>query len=131
MKNVFLILLLALTTSFVRAEDSPKPITADTAAKMINAQVVVEMEVKSASLRQDVCFLNSNENHRDMANFTIFIGREVLAKFKEAKVEDPAAHFKGKVIRVKGKVTLYREKPQITLNKTDEIEIVEKKNKKE
>src|SRR5688572_29007670 len=93
------------------AEDPPKTVTAEEAAKKVNEKVVVEMQVKSAMLREDTCFLNSHESFRDPKNFTIFIGRDALAKFKEAKIEDPATHFKGKTVKVKGKVSLFREKP--------------------
>src|SRR5262245_60260003 len=104
-----------------------KPLTPEDAAKKVGEKVTVEMTVKSANLGQGVCFLNSQEDSKDAKNFTVFLGRDALAKFKEAKIEDPAAHFKGKTVRVKGKVTLYREKPQIALDGPDQIEVVEKK----
>ena len=42
-------------------------------------------------------------------------------------IDDPAAHYKGKTIQVKGKVKLYRERPEIAVSGPDQIEIVEKK----
>ena len=57
----------------------------------------------------------------------VFIDKEALAKFKEAKFEDPAAHFKGKTVQVKGKVTLYRDRPEIKVGGPEAIKIVEKK----
>ena len=109
------------------AEDQPKPIGPADAAKKVNEEVTLQMEVKSAALREGVCFLNSEENFRDAKNFTVFIDKAALAKFKEAKVEDPAAHFKGKTVQVKGKVTLYRDRPEIKVNGPDAIGVVEKK----
>jgi DNA/RNA endonuclease YhcR with UshA esterase domain len=85
------------------------------------------MEVKSAALRSGVCFLNSEEDYQDAKNFTVFLDKEALQKFKEAKVDDPAAQFKGKTVQVKGKVKLYRDRPEIALSGPDQIEIVDKK----
>jgi DNA/RNA endonuclease YhcR with UshA esterase domain len=85
------------------------------------------MEVKSAALREGVCFLNSEEDFKDASNFTVFIDKEVLARFKEAKIEDPSAHFKGQTVQVKGKVTLYRDRPQLKVSGPEAIKVVEKK----
>jgi DNA/RNA endonuclease YhcR with UshA esterase domain len=109
------------------AEDHPKPISTAEAAKKVNEEVTVEMKVKSAALREGVCFLNSEEDYKDDKNFTIFIDKDTLAKFKDAKIEDPAAHFKGKTVQVKGKVALYRDRPEIKVSGPDAIKIVDKK----
>ena len=116
-----------LSMPLVLAEDKPKPLGPAEAAKKVNEEVTLQMEVKSATLRENVCFLNSEEDFKDAKNFTVFIDKEALAKFKEAKIEDPAAHFKGKTVQVKGKVTLYRERPEIKLSGPDAIKVVEKK----
>jgi DNA/RNA endonuclease YhcR with UshA esterase domain len=110
-----------------RADDQPKPLSPAEAAKKVNEEVTLQMEVKSATLRNDVCFLNSEADFKDAKNFTVFIGKKALAKFKEAKIDDPAAHFKGKTVQVKGKVTLYRDHPEIQLSGPDDIQVVEKK----
>jgi DNA/RNA endonuclease YhcR with UshA esterase domain len=111
----------------VWAEDKPGPLGPTEAAKKVNEEVTVQMEVKSATLRQGVCFLNSEADFKDAKNFTLFIGKEALAKFKQTKIEDPAAHFKGKTVLVKGKVTLYRDRPEISVSGPDAIQVVEKK----
>jgi DNA/RNA endonuclease YhcR with UshA esterase domain len=121
------VLACALWLSPAPADDVVKPLTPAEAAKKVNEEVTLQMEVKSATVRNGVCFLNSEEDFKDEKNFTLFIDKEVLAKFKEAKVEDPAAHFKGKTVQVKGKVMLYRERPEIKLSGPDAIKLVEKK----
>ena len=127
MRIHFLALLLVLSPfAFVFGADDPEPITPEEAAKKVNESVVMKIEVKSATLRNDVCFLNSEADFKSSKNFTVFLGRDALAKFKAAKIEDPAAHFKGKTIKVTGKVTLHKEKPQIDVDKPDQIEVVEK-----
>jgi DNA/RNA endonuclease YhcR with UshA esterase domain len=85
------------------------------------------MEVKSAALQDAVCFLNSEEDFKGPKNFTVFIDKRALAKFKEAKIENPAAYFKGKTVQVKGKVTLYRDRPEIKVSSPDAIKVVETK----
>jgi DNA/RNA endonuclease YhcR with UshA esterase domain len=124
---MFAILGAFLWHSFALAEDQAKPIGPAEAAKKVDEEVTLQMEVKSAALREGVCFLNSEEDFKDAKNFTVFLDKESLAKFKEAKIEDPAAHFKGKTVQVKGKVTLYRDRPQIKLSGPDAIKVIEKK----
>ncbi len=117
---------LLLLVCQVRAEDPPKVITVAEAIQKVNEDVRLEMKVNSASLRNEMCFLNSEQNFKDEKNFTVFISREVLPKFKEKMIDDPAAHFQGKTVQVRGKVTLYKERPQIALTGPDAIKIVEK-----
>jgi len=119
------LVLLPLSAPATLAQD--KPLSPEEAAKKVGERVTVEMVVKSATLQESVCFLNSQEDFKDKNNFTVFLGRDALKKFKEAKIDDPAAHFKGKTVRVTSKVTLYREKPPIALDGPDQIQVVEKK----
>jgi DNA/RNA endonuclease YhcR with UshA esterase domain len=116
----FAVLVLLPWVSLARADDAPKPIGPAEAAKKVGEQVTLRMAVKSATLRSGVCFLNSEEDFKDAKNFTIFFD-------KEAKIDDPATHYKGKTIQVKGKVKLYRERPEIAVSGPDQIEIVDKK----
>jgi DNA/RNA endonuclease YhcR with UshA esterase domain len=121
------LLLVLVLSPFVAADDTAKPLSPEEAAKHLNEKVTVKMEVKAANLREGVCFLNSQEDFKDAKNFTVFISKEALPKFREAKIDDPAAHFKGKTILVTGKVTLYREKPQIAVEGPDQIKVEEMK----
>jgi DNA/RNA endonuclease YhcR with UshA esterase domain len=115
-----------LWLSLATADEQPKPIGPAEAAKKVNEEVTLQMEVKSAAAREGVCFLNSEENFKDTKNFTVFIDKDALVKFKEAKIEDPAAHFKGKTVEVKGKVILYHDRPEIKVSGPDAIKVVEK-----
>lgn len=117
------LLILATTTA-----DDAKPLTPVEAAKKLNEEVTLVMEVKSSSNRDGIVFLNSESDFKDVKNFTVFLDKKVVTKFKEAKIDDPAKHFKDKTVQVKGKVTLHREKPQIQLASPDAIKIVEKKD---
>jgi DNA-binding beta-propeller fold protein YncE len=123
--RVFAILGCFVCLSLALGQDAPKPIGPVEAAKKVNEEVTLQMEVKSAALRQAACFLNSEADFKDANNFTIFIDKEVLAKFNEAKIEDPAAHFKGKTVQVKGKVILYRDRPEIKVSGPEAVKVVQ------
>jgi DNA/RNA endonuclease YhcR with UshA esterase domain len=116
-----------LWLSLALAEEQPKPIGPAEAAKKLNEEVTLQMEVRSTALRSGVCFLNSEEDFKNANNFTLFIDKEALAKFKEGNIDDPAAHHKGKTVQVKGKVILYRNRPEIKVTGPDAIKVVEKK----
>lgn len=109
---------------FTAAEALAEPISAAAAAKKINEKVTVEMEVKSSGGRTN-CYLNSEADYKDAKNFTVFIPKEGLVKFKEAKIDNPAVYFKGKVVHVTGTVTLSKEeKPQIKVDEPVQIKVV-------
>jgi DNA/RNA endonuclease YhcR with UshA esterase domain len=109
-------------------EDKPqaKPLTPAEAAKKVGEKVTVELEVKSARKGNGIAFLNSEADFKDEKNFTLFINKAGLEKFKEAKIEDPADHFKGKIVRATGKVTLYRERPQIIVEDAAQLVVMKK-----
>jgi DNA/RNA endonuclease YhcR with UshA esterase domain len=118
----------ALFALTARAADDDKPLTPADAAKKVNETVTVQFEVKSASTtKTGVGYLNSEADFKDKKNFAVFIDKATMAKFKDAKIEDPATHFKGKTVEVKGKVTLFKDAPQVKLAGPDAIKIVEKK----
>jgi hypothetical protein len=126
MRSYGVVLALALMPAFATAEDK-EVLTPEAAAKKVNEKCTVEMAVKSAGKGSGVFFLNSKENYKDADNFTVFINKEGVAKLKEAKIEDPAAHYINKTIRVTGTVKLYRDKPEIIVEKADQIRVIEKK----
>jgi DNA/RNA endonuclease YhcR with UshA esterase domain len=126
----FTLAFLALATiapALVADDKDAKPVTPAEASKLLDKKVIVEMEVKSAGKGRGVFFLNSEEDYKSEKNFTIFINEDVTKKFKDAKIDDPGAEYKGKIIRVTGTVKLYREKPEIIIDDPKQIEVVEKK----
>lgn len=108
------------------AEDEPKVVPTAEAAKHAGQTIVVEFEVLSSRNLEgrDTCFLNSEKDFRNEMNFTVVVRREGLEKFKAAGVADPAAHFQGKRIRVRGKVTLREKKPQIQVDNPQQVALV-------
>jgi hypothetical protein len=102
------------------------PHSAPEARTSINERVTVEMLVKAAKncQRCSLMFLDSEEDHRDAKNFAVAITETGKGKFKESMIGDPAGHFKGKTIRVTGKVIDKDNQPQIEVDDPGQIEVV-------
>jgi hypothetical protein len=96
------------------------------AISRINESVTVEMLVqrtKSCTGSKQV-FLDSEPNHRDPKNLGVVVTESGRAKFGEAGIDDPTAHYKGKTIRVRGVVIRREERPYIEVDDPDMIELV-------
>jgi hypothetical protein len=81
------------------------------AINRINESVTVEMLVqktKCCSGSRQV-FLDSEPDHRDPKNLGVVVTEGGRAKFNDAGIGDPTAHFNGKTIRVRG-VVVRKEK---------------------
>jgi hypothetical protein len=92
----------------------------------VNESVTVEMVVqrtKRCSGSQQV-FLDSEANHRDPKNLGVIVTEGGRAKLTEAGIDDPAAHFNGKAIRVHGVVIRKENRPYIEVNDSGQIEMV-------
>jgi DNA/RNA endonuclease YhcR with UshA esterase domain len=93
----------------------------------INQQVTVEMLVKAAKNCQHCSqiFLDSEEDHHDRKNMAVAVTKTGKLRFKAVGIDDPALHFQGRLIRVSGVVTVKDNQPQIEVNDTQQIEIVQ------
>jgi DNA/RNA endonuclease YhcR with UshA esterase domain len=102
------------------------PLSAPEARTRINERVTVEMPVKAAKncQRCSLMFLDSEEDHHDPKNFAVAVTETGKSKFTEAKIDDPAGHFKGKTIQVTGLVTVKDNQPQIEVDDPGQIEVV-------
>src|SRR5712671_5366420 len=84
----------------------------------VNEAVTVEMLVqrtKRCSGSSQV-FLDSEPDHRDPTNLGVVVTECGRAKLTEAGIDDPAAHFNGKAIRVHGVVIRKENRPYIEVN---------------
>lgn len=119
----------AYRTGQTKREENVKSISPQEAAKRINEKCTVELTVRSTGRSRDqtIVFLNSEPSFRDPKNFTIMLGRAALPKFKQVKIDDPEAHFKGKTIQVTGLVKLYKDRPEIVVDDPEQIVVMEKK----
>jgi hypothetical protein len=105
-----------------------KPLTTAEAIKRENQEVTVEMAIKAsknALQQRKEIYLDSEEDFRDPKNLAAVINEEGAAKFKEAGVEDPAEHFRGKTIRVSGTITRVDDRPRIVVSDPKQIKVVE------
>ena len=104
------------------------PLSPLEAASRVNEPVTVEMLVKAAKNcpHCSQIFLDSEEDHHDPNNLAVAVTETGAARFKGARIDDPARHFRGKTIRVQGVVTLKDNRPQIEVDDPRQIEVVEK-----
>jgi DNA/RNA endonuclease YhcR with UshA esterase domain len=127
---VSLAMMLAAAPSSACAQDAAVAdavaITPDEAASHAGKECVVAMRVNSSRHMADAgrCYLNSQKDFREENNLTVVIFKRGLESFAVEKIEDPAEHFRGKTIRVTGTVEMYKDKPQIKVDRADQIEIV-------
>lgn len=95
------------------------------AIQRLNESVTVEMLVKRT--KSCTCssqfFLDCEENKRDPKNLGVVVTAIGAARFKEAEIDDPAEHFNGKTIRVKGAVVLKENRAYIEVDDPGQIEI--------
>ena len=101
------------------------PLSAPEARTRINERVTVEMPVRAAKdcQRCSLMFLDSEEDHHDAKNFAVAVTEIGKAKFREARIADPAGHFEGKTIRVTGLVIVKDNQPQIEVDDPGQIEV--------
>jgi len=105
---------------------SPGSISPMDAAAKVGEKVTIEFAVRNTGAARDKSrvFLNSAE-FRDKDNFTVVLDMKKLEEgFKEAKIDDPQTHYKGKTVRVTGTVSVFRESPQIVVEEMKQIEEV-------
>jgi hypothetical protein len=129
MRASAMLALLLLIPSFGRADD--KPLSPEGATKKINEKVTVEMVVKASKNRLEErgeIYLDSEEDFHDAKNLGIVITKSGGAKFAEAGVKEPAAHFKRKTIRVVGTVIIKEKRPRIEVDDSKKITIIKPKS---
>ena len=125
MKTIVLMLCLAII-SFIQET----AITPDEAAKMIDKDVLLEMKVESSSMDKNKSnmFLNSKSSFKDAGNFTVVVRAGANEKLKDRhKFKDAPKFFKDKTIQVKGKVSTYNDKPQMVVDGSAQLTVIEEK----
>jgi hypothetical protein len=101
-------------------------ITPVEALQRLNVPVIVEMPIKRT--KSCTCssqyFLDCEENKRDPKNLGLIVTGSGAARFKDTGIDDPAEHFQGKTIRVRGTVILKEGRPYIEIDDPGQIEVV-------
>jgi hypothetical protein len=109
------------------AADDDRPISATDAVKRVGQTVRVEMQVKKAKNRLDkhvLIYLDSEDDFHSPTNLGVAISPAGAAKFRAQDVADPAAHFLGKSIRVRGEILVFEIRPYLPVTDPAQIEIV-------
>ena len=121
---------LCLFAAGLALAEEDKPLSPTEARKQVGKEITVQMEVKAAKDRLEnrgEIYLDAQEDFRDPMNFAVIITKQGAAKLKEAGIDNPAEHFRGKVIRAKGKVKEVQDVPRIEIDEASQISIVDKK----
>lgn len=128
-------ILLALTACFLASEfatgprlarGDDKPLSPTEARQRLGEQVLVEMEVRVAKDRLEKrgeIYLDSEEDFRDDKNLAAVITRTGAESLRNQGITDPAEHFRGKKIRVKGTVKEVDNVRRIEIDAADQIQI--------
>jgi hypothetical protein len=119
-----------LAIPVVEAAREDKALGPAEAIKMVNKKVTVQMVVRSsknALAKRHEIYLDSEEDFRDEKNLAVVITEEGAGKFKDAGIDDPAQHFRGKTIRVTGTVIRKDDRPRIEISDPKNIRTIEPK----
>ena len=118
---------LPLTT--LRPKAKPKtPTDPRLAKKFVGEEFTAEFVVKSTGSSQanDFLFVNSRDDFRDTENLTVVLDTKALGEdFHREHIDEPLKYFVGKKLRVRGKVHLRQEKPQILVNDWEQLEFLD------
>src|SRR5262249_40546165 len=101
----------------IAGEDGP--LTPVQARKKISATINVGMTVREAKDRlkkRGEIYLDSETNFRAANNFAVVITKAGAASLKDAGIDRPAEHFKGKRIRATGTVKQVDKVPRIEID---------------
>jgi hypothetical protein len=93
----------------------------------IDERCTVELTVRSsknAAPRREY-YLDSEEDFHDEKNFAVVISYDHADLFKKAGIDDAAEHYKGKSLRVTGKVIRENDQVRIRVEDPKQIKIVE------
>jgi alkaline phosphatase D len=70
-------------------------------------------------------YLNSEKDFRSERNLTVVLDSKALAEgLKAAKIKDARKHYTGQKVKVTGKVSLFRDAPQIEVTRLEQIQVV-------
>lgn len=109
------------------AAEAEQPLTAVEARQKLNEKVCVELTIRAAKNRLEKrgeIYLDSEEDFHDQKNLAIVINRDGAAAYRRQGVEDPADHFRGKKLRVRGTVTSVDDVRRIEVSDPKQIELV-------
>jgi hypothetical protein len=95
----------------------------------VGKECTAEMTVRSSknAAPRRTYFLDSEADFHDEKNLAIVISYDHAAKFQEAGIDDPSEYYKGKKIRVTGKVIEEDDQVRIRVEDPKQIKLVDAK----
>ena len=124
MHVVSLMLLAAGLLAQLRVDSSTPISPAEAIAQIGKPQVLVTMNVRSTKNRlakRGIIYLDSEEDFTSPTNLGVAISAEAAEKFKASGIADPANHFLGKDIRVRGCIMRFEERPYLPVHSPEQI----------
>ena len=128
MKTIILILAATVITIRLMAADTNAPASAGDAALMkigtleatshYDQMMIVTGKVAQVTIRPSVTFLNLDKPYPD-SPFAIVIIHGKSSYYGDANA------LKGKSIEIRGKITNYHDKPEIVLNSTNQLTVLD------
>ena len=116
-----------IARAFADDEKPPRLVAAADAKSHIDERCTVEMKVratKDAGPRREY-YLDSEEDFHDEKNFAVVISYDHAEKFKKAGIDNPAEHYKGKKLRVTGKIIHENDQTRMWVEKPEQIKVVD------
>ena len=112
------------------AKTTEKIIPAAEIRDHVGKECTAQMTVKASknAVPRRIYYLNSEEDFHDDKNLAVVISYDHAAKFQEAGIDDPADYYKGKTIRVTGKVIKEDDEVRIRVDDPKQIKLVEPKS---
>ena len=115
--------------AFADDKATAKVVPAAEAKDHLGETCTVELTVRlTKNVPDKVCYLDSEKDYKDPKNLAVIIAAKDLIAFQKAGIDDPSVFYKGKVIRVTGKVILESEQVRIHVEEPGRIEVIEKKD---
>jgi hypothetical protein len=124
---VAVLVLLALGGAYATEEAILTPVEA---RKQVGKTVSVEMTVRAAKDRLEKrgeIYLDAETDFRSKKNFALVITKAGAQSLKKAGIADPAAHYKGKKVRGRGKVKEVDGVPRIDIDDAKQIQVIDGK----
>jgi hypothetical protein len=127
------LLVLSLTSALGATGDDAesKVLSAPQARDHVGETRTVEMTVRASknSPSHREYYLDSEKDFHDEKNLAIVISYDDAGKFKDAGIDDPAEHYRGKTIQVTGKILHEANQTRIRVNDPKQIKLIEEKEK--
>jgi hypothetical protein len=111
-------------------KEKPEAVPASKARDFKDKTCIVEMTVLASKKENDrkVHFLDSEKDYKDPKNFAVKIDEIGLERFATAGIDNPSSFYKGKTIRVTGKVSFEEKQYLIVVTDPLQIEVVNNPN---